>query len=56
MTDTSRTQQITDYNPMGTDGFEFVKFASAKPRVHHELFPQFGVSHTTPNQKQVRHG
>ena len=52
MTDTSRTQQITDHNPMGTDGFEFVEFASAEPQALHELFQQFGFCATARHKSK----
>ncbi|MCW7553064.1 4-hydroxyphenylpyruvate dioxygenase [Endozoicomonas gorgoniicola] len=42
MKETNRTQLITDSNPMGTDGFEFVEFASANPQELHQLFQSFG--------------
>jgi 4-hydroxyphenylpyruvate dioxygenase len=35
---------ITDDNPMGTDGFEFVEFAHPEPARLHELFTQMGFS------------
>jgi 4-hydroxyphenylpyruvate dioxygenase len=33
---------ITEANPMGTDGFEFVEYASTQPRQLGELFEQMG--------------
>ncbi|AMO56298.1 4-hydroxyphenylpyruvate dioxygenase [Endozoicomonas montiporae] len=42
MKESNRTQLITDTNPMGTDGFEFVEFASANPQDLHQLFRSFG--------------
>ena len=35
---------ITEANPMGTDGFEFVEYASTDPRQLGELFEQMGFS------------
>ena len=35
---------ISDDNPMGTDGFEFVEYASTEPRKLGELFEQMGFS------------
>lgn len=34
--------KVSDINPMGTDGFEFVEFASAEPAVLHEFFSSLG--------------
>ena len=42
MKETNRSQLISDSNPMGTDGFEFVEFASANPQDLHQLFRSFG--------------
>ena len=42
MKETNRSPLITDSNPMGTDGFEFVEFASANPQDLHQLFRSFG--------------
>ena len=42
MKESNRKQLITDSNPMGTDGFEFVEFASANPQELHQLFRSFG--------------
>lgn len=36
--------EITDENPMGTDGFEFVEFATDKPDDLHQLFTKMGLS------------
>ncbi|WP_299154841.1 4-hydroxyphenylpyruvate dioxygenase [uncultured Tateyamaria sp.] len=41
--------QITEANPMGTDGFEFVEFASADPDALRTLFERMGY------QKVARH-
>ncbi len=35
---------ITDLNPMGTDGFEFVEFAHPEPERLHALFRQMGFT------------
>ena len=35
---------ITDDNPMGTDGFEFVEYASTEPKQLGELFEQMGFT------------
>jgi 4-hydroxyphenylpyruvate dioxygenase len=35
---------ISDANPMGTDGFEFVEYASTEPRKLGELFEQMGFA------------
>ena len=50
MKETRRAQLITDINPMGTDGFEFVEFASAEPEALHQLFRSFGF-HATARHK-----
>ncbi|WP_062261682.1 4-hydroxyphenylpyruvate dioxygenase [Endozoicomonas arenosclerae] len=34
--------QVSDINPMGTDGFEFVEFASSEPAALHEFFSSLG--------------
>lgn len=34
--------QVSDINPMGTDGFEFVEFASAEPAALHDFFTSLG--------------
>jgi hypothetical protein len=35
---------ISDENPMGTDGFEFVEYASTEPEKLHELFRTMGFT------------
>ena len=35
---------ISDENPMGTDGFEFVEYASTEPEKLHELFQTMGFT------------
>lgn len=42
MKEANRSHLITDINPMGTDGFEFVEYASANPDDLHKLFRSFG--------------
>jgi len=37
--------EITDDNPAGTDGFEFVEFTHPKPQLLRELFQSMGYSH-----------
>ena len=37
--------KITQDNPVGTDGFEFVEFASAEPQKLRDLFLQMGYAH-----------
>jgi 4-hydroxyphenylpyruvate dioxygenase len=36
--------EITDHNPAGTDGFEFVEFAHPEPEELHELFRTMGYT------------
>jgi 4-hydroxyphenylpyruvate dioxygenase len=36
--------EISDQNPMGTDGFEFVEYASTEPKKLGELFEQMGFT------------
>lgn len=36
--------EITDQNPAGTDGFEFVEFAHPEPEELHKLFQQMGFT------------
>ncbi len=36
---------ISDHNPAGTDGFEFVEFAHPEPEVLRALFAQMGYTH-----------
>ena len=36
--------EISDENPMGTDGFEFVEYASTEPEKLHELFMTMGFT------------
>src|SRR4051794_41970266 len=36
--------EISDENPAGTDGFEFVEYASTEPEKLHELFQTMGFT------------
>jgi len=51
---------ISDENPMGTDGFEFVEYASTEPEKLHELFRTMGFSavakHRSRNVTLYRQG
>jgi len=48
------TAKISDLNPAGTDGFEFVEFAHENPQELRNLFLQMGYSHTaTHKTKQI---
>lgn len=42
--------KVSDINPMGTDGFEFVEFASAEPAALHEFFASLGF-HASAHHK-----
>ena len=42
--------EITDQNPAGTDGFEFVEFAHPEPDVLRKLFGQMGYAHTATHR------
>ncbi|MEM1080442.1 MAG: 4-hydroxyphenylpyruvate dioxygenase [Pseudomonadota bacterium] len=45
---------ISENNPAGTDGFEFVEFAHDDPRVLRDLFSSMGYTHVaTHNTKQI---
>ena len=35
---------ISDHNPMGTDGFEFVEYAHPNPEELHHLFRSMGFA------------
>ena len=37
---------ITDVNPAGTDGFEFVEFSHSNPQDLRDLFDKMGYAHT----------
>ena len=45
--------QITDQNPAGTDGFEFVEFASDNPQELRDLFTRMGYAHVA-NHKTMQ--
>src|SRR6202161_1235304 len=51
---------ISDDNPMGTDGFEFVEYAHPKPQALHALFKLMGyvpvARHKTKNITVYRQG
>ena len=44
MKERSQLPLITDVNPMGTDGFEFIEFSSVHPEALHNLFSSLGLS------------
>jgi 4-hydroxyphenylpyruvate dioxygenase-like putative hemolysin len=44
---------ISDHNPAGTDGFEFVEFAHPEPQVLRDLFGRMGYTHVA-NHKSKR--
>lgn len=43
---------ISDKNPAGTDGFEFVEFAHPEPQELRDLFTQMGFSHTANHKSR----
>ncbi|MEM8578899.1 MAG: 4-hydroxyphenylpyruvate dioxygenase [Pseudomonadota bacterium] len=45
--------QITDANPAGTDGFEFVEFASPNPDELRELFTRMGYAKVATHRTQA---
>ncbi|SFS68926.1 4-hydroxyphenylpyruvate dioxygenase [Sulfitobacter marinus] len=45
--------QITDENPAGTDGFEFVEFASENPQELRDLFTRMGYAHVATHKTQA---
>jgi len=45
--------QITDENPAGTDGFEFVEFASENPQELRDLFTRMGYAHVANHKNQA---
>ena len=45
--------QITDQNPAGTDGFEFVEFAHPEPEKLRELFARMGYSLTARHKTRA---
>jgi 4-hydroxyphenylpyruvate dioxygenase len=42
--------KITDQNPAGTDGFEFVEFAHPEPETLRALFTRMGYTHTATHK------
>ena len=44
---------ITDANPAGTDGFEFVEFAHPEPEKLRELFTRMGYTHTATHRTKA---
>ncbi len=45
--------EITDENPAGTDGFEFVEFAHPEPEALRETFRQMGYTHVANHKSQA---
>lgn len=45
--------QITEFNPAGTDGFEFVEFAHPQPEKLRKLFTQMGYEHTATHKTKA---
>lgn len=45
--------QITDANPAGTDGFEFVEFAHPEPDALRDLFRKMGYTHTATHKTKA---
>jgi 4-hydroxyphenylpyruvate dioxygenase len=45
--------KITAENPAGTDGFEFVEFASSDPQELRDLFARMGYSHVANHKSQA---
>ncbi|MFT6089328.1 4-hydroxyphenylpyruvate dioxygenase [Sulfitobacter sp.] len=45
--------KITDDNPAGTDGFEFVEFASEDPQELRDLFTRMGYAHVANHKTQA---
>ncbi len=45
--------QITEQNPAGTDGFEFVEFAHPEPEKLRELFAKMGYVHTATHKTKA---
>ncbi|SHI88484.1 4-hydroxyphenylpyruvate dioxygenase [Wenxinia saemankumensis] len=44
---------ITDANPAGTDGFEFVEFAHPEPEKLRELFTRMGYAHVATHKRKA---
>ena len=47
-----KTTEITEDNPMGTDGFEFVEFSSNNPDELHALFTKMGLSPVAKHKRK----
>ncbi len=45
--------KITDQNPAGTDGFEFVEFAHPEPDTLRNLFTKMGYTHTATHKTRA---
>ncbi len=45
--------EITEENPAGTDGFEFVEFAHPDPGALRDLFAKMGFTHTATHKKMA---
>ena len=43
---------ISEKNPAGTDGFEFVEFAHPEPQELRDVFTKMGFSHTANHKTQ----
>ncbi len=44
---------ISDVNPAGTDGFEFVEFAHPEPQALRDLFSKMGYQHTATHKTKA---
>ena len=44
---------ISDQNPAGTDGFEFVEFAHPDPQVLRDLFSSMGYTHVATHKTKA---
>ena len=45
--------QISEMNPAGTDGFEFVEFAHPDPEALRNLFAMMGYTHTATHKTKA---
>ena len=45
--------KITSENPAGTDGFEFVEFASPDPQELRDVFTRMGYTHVANHKTQA---
>ena len=50
---TSPRSTISDHNPAGTDGFEFVEFAHPDPQVLRDLFSSMGYTHVATHKTKA---